>query len=928
MRLKVLALITIMMVIMTSVLWTNSNTAIGADEYQARDPFYSMTDSNVNRATSAHFQIVWGKNDQSGTVNDAFIQGNLTNLESIWKTYITEMGYKDPGISINSNASTNKYKTNVYVTRTGLSNHAEGWAFMSSDSSGYGYIIVDPGAMRVAAPSWVLPHEFGHVVTYHQKAWVNSNITGAWWETTANWLCDQFLTSPNYQYNGKAYGPDTNFFRPLYMNSNLCSPHGRDYYDCWAILQYLTENPDNYSHYGKDYVKRMMQEAKMNEYPYDTIQRLAPGVSIKDTLGNFAKRMATQDFAQKTLYRKKFNEFIATDSNKQMAYTQLEKVSDKNNWWRVPIERAPQQTGFNIIPLTPSGTGNGRVVTVNFNGLKNELRGADWRACIVVQDTSGNTRYSTLWNSGENTVTLSSSENTVYLVVVATPDKIIPLDAFANETASPFASAPEKQPMPYEVQITGAFPYEAQNTTTGISGSKHPNGGGFIQSTAKAASTAYVGPNAVVLGRAQIQGNARIEDYAKIAGNAIVSGNAVVSGHAIIKDNAVVKDNAKVRDFAVMMGTSEASGNAKVFESAIINEDRTITDYGVAKGMATASGTASVSGEGIVDGDYIDSTNVTKGVAFGWVRGQEYADKLPYTPSLYAGYEFNSASSVFAKDKYGVTNGILRGSPTWSSSLGGHSGVIQLNGRDQYITLENSISDMKDIEIRASIYWNGGAANQRIFSFGSAQDKYMYLTPSDDNGKVKLEICNGTNIKTLVGDISLPLDTWSDVRVILSGDTGVLYVNKNVVSVRNDVNINPEDLNAPNVNSQSNLNYIGRGVLEDQPYFKGAIDSFYIYFKSLDSVLPTPTPTPTPTPSSTPTPTAANAKVGDVSGDGTFNSIDFAMMRSYLLRMIKDFPCANDLYCSDVDGDGSINTIDFAHMRKYLLGMINKFPKE
>lgn len=708
------------------------------------------------------------------------------------------------------------------------------------------------------------------------------------------------------------------------MNSSLCSPHGRDYYDCWSILQYLTENPDNYPYYGKDFVKRMMQEAKMNEYPYDIIQRLAPGVSIKDTLGNYAKRMATQDFAQKTLYRKKFSEFISIDTNKQTVYTQLEKVSDKINWWRVPLERAPQQTGFNIIPLTPQGTGDGRLITVNFNGLKNTLRGADWRVCLVVQDTSGNTRYSTLWNNGKNSITLSSTENTVYLVVVATPDTLLPMDAFADETASPFASAPEKQTMPYEVQITGADPYEAVNITSGLSGTKHSNGGGFVQSTAKVASTAYVGPNAVVLGKAQVLENARIEDYAKVEGNAIVSGNAVVSGHAIIKENAVVKDFAKVRDFAVMMGTSEASGNAKVLESARIIEDRTITDYGVAKGLSSPAGTASVSGEGIVDGDYIDSTNVSKGVAFGWLRGQDYADGLSCTPSLYTGYEFSSQSNVFARDKFGVTNGILRGEPKWSSSLEGHSGIVQLDGSTQYITLENSVSDMKDIEIRASIYWDGDTANQRIFSFASAKDKYMYLTPSDENGKVKFEICRGSNLKTLTGNASVPAGSWSDVRVVLSGNTGALYVNNNVVSVRNDIDINPEDLNAPNVNTQSNCNYIGRGILEDQPYFKGAIDSFYVYFKSVDSVLPTPTPTP----SFTPTPTASNLKVGDVNGDGSFNSIDFAILRSYLLGMISDLPAVDDLYCADVNGDSSINTIDFGYMRKYLLGMINKFPKE
>ncbi len=298
------------------------------------------------------------------------------------------------------------------------------------------------------------------------------------------------------------------------------------------------------------------------------------------------------------------------------------------------------------------------------------------------------------------------------------------------------------------------------------------------------------------------------------------------------------------------MGNTQVTGNAKVLESATIKEKSKITDNGIAKGLAIAAGEGVISGEGMVDGDYIDSTNIAKGVAFGWLRGQDYASLRPYTPSLFAGYEFSTSSSVFARDKYGVTHGIIRGNPVWSASSGGKSGILQLNGVDQYVVLENSVSDFKDIEIRASVRWDGGNANQRLFNFGSSQDIYMYLTPSDENGKVKFEIRNGSNVKTLVGDTSLPIGSWADVRLVLTGDTGILYINNTPVAVQNNININPEDLNAPNVNSQSNSNYIGRGVLPDQPLFKGAIDSFHIYFKPLDSVIPSvsvkPTPTPTP----------------------------------------------------------------------------------
>ncbi|WP_010251560.1 discoidin domain-containing protein [Acetivibrio cellulolyticus] len=68
--------------------------------------------------------------------------------------------------------------------------------------------------------------------------------------------------------------------------------------------------------------------------------------------------------------------------------------------------------------------------------------------------------------------------------------------------------------------------------------------------------------------------------------------------------------------------------------------------------------------------------------------------------------------------------------------------------------------------------------------------------------------------------------------------------------------------------------------------------------------------------------------VGDVDGNGTINSIDFALMRMVLLGLKSDFPAEDDLWVSDVTGDGNFNSIDFAYMRMYLLGMLKEFPKK
>ena len=66
--------------------------------------------------------------------------------------------------------------------------------------------------------------------------------------------------------------------------------------------------------------------------------------------------------------------------------------------------------------------------------------------------------------------------------------------------------------------------------------------------------------------------------------------------------------------------------------------------------------------------------------------------------------------------------------------------------------------------------------------------------------------------------------------------------------------------------------------------------------------------------------------VGDINGDEEINSIDCALLKKYLLGMIKDFEYQNAVLAADVNGDGEINSIDYAVYKQYLLGKISKFP--
>jgi len=68
--------------------------------------------------------------------------------------------------------------------------------------------------------------------------------------------------------------------------------------------------------------------------------------------------------------------------------------------------------------------------------------------------------------------------------------------------------------------------------------------------------------------------------------------------------------------------------------------------------------------------------------------------------------------------------------------------------------------------------------------------------------------------------------------------------------------------------------------------------------------------------------------IGDVNVDNFIDSIDLALLKRYILRVIRDFPADDDLWVGDLDGNNSINSIDVNYMKRYLLRKIKTFPKE
>ena len=243
-------------------------------------------------------------------------------------------------------------------------------------------------------------------------------VAGEWFETHANyarerWLQHYQVIYPNRSDIGALGVRDGHFM----MSS------GRIYYLTWPFMYYVDENPDSLPDLSDGMIKRVWQETQPGEFAMMTLDRITPTTSLKDLSGYYARRCATWDFSSQVAMTTELNLAIQDPTrNARHLFTDLIQRPDAPGWWRVPPNKAPAQGACAMHELIPAGSGAGRVVTVNRQGLADSARGADWRASFIAVCDTGVERYTPLWSNGSRSITLAANENKLYLSVVGTPD--------------------------------------------------------------------------------------------------------------------------------------------------------------------------------------------------------------------------------------------------------------------------------------------------------------------------------------------------------------------------------------------------------------------------------------------------------------------------------------------------------------------------
>lgn len=187
----------------------------------------------------------------------------------------------------------------------------------------------------------------------------------------------------------------------------------------------------------------------------------------------------------------------------------------------------------------------------------------------------------------------------------------------------------------------------------------------------------------------------------------------------------------------------------------------------------------------------------------------------------YTRIPFDDAAGTTSNDtSTRAVNATLNGGATWASGRLG--AAVSLSGTDQYVTLANPLAGCTDsLTVAMWVKQNTLQPWSRLFDFGGTTDNFMFLTPSEGTGKMRLSI-HITGTETVVlSPTTLPADsTWHHVAVVINPLTATIYVD-GAVGGSGALPVTPATLGV------TNEHWLGKSRFPD-PYFNGAFDEVRI----------------------------------------------------------------------------------------------------
>jgi hypothetical protein len=319
-------------------------------------------------------------------------------------------------------------------------------------------------------------------------------------------------------------------------------------------------------------------------------------------------------------------------------------------------------------------------------------------------------------------------------------------------------------------------------------GKRHPNGGGWVQSTARADDTAYVGPNAMVLDRAQVLGSASIEDF------------------------AVVRDSARVEDHARVFGASNIRGNDTViggYARAWLADRKSPSapEKSAPKGkfpvVPVRPGAESLRPDGL------------------WIH---YAMDAPNNVTLEDYYRYRAEfSHGHNRALVPSPDGYTHSKPAFVQ-VDGRCG-LRFDGDRQYAEVNPRAVDLGEATIVATVRRESKSAGT-VFDFGVSEENRMVLR-LDRRGRPTFDATvGGKVVLELRGRTAVPVDQWARLRLEFDGRVGSLWLVKDAVA-RKSSSFRPCHVFPPDT-TRLNTIAISRDMRNG---FAGTFESLVIYHK-------------------------------------------------------------------------------------------------
>lgn len=182
---------------------------------------------------------------------------------------------------------------------------------------------------------------------------------------------------------------------------------------------------------------------------------------------------------------------------------------------------------------------------------------------------------------------------------------------------------------------------------------------------------------------------------------------------------------------------------------------------------------------------------------------------------LVAQWEFDS--NVNDNSTNAMNCAILSNNYTENNKSG--TKALVLDGSN-YAQLPYSIGNMPAMTFCSWVYWNGGNNWQRIFDFGTGEDSYLFLTPSDGSN-MKFEIkANGTTQNLTAS--KLGMEAWTHVAVTIARNNVKIYVDGTQVASSTTITLTPADV-------AGICNFLGRSQFVADPMLNANLDDVRIY---------------------------------------------------------------------------------------------------